>query len=54
MRTVVLALLFVAFLSHSAAQSQRALVVISIDGMRPDYVFRADEYKLKIPTCGAS
>jgi predicted AlkP superfamily pyrophosphatase or phosphodiesterase len=49
MRTIGAALFFVAFLTHSAAQSQRALVVISIDGMRPDYVFRADEYKLKIP-----
>jgi predicted AlkP superfamily pyrophosphatase or phosphodiesterase len=49
MRTARLALIFVALLSHSAAQTQRALVVISIDGMRPDYVLKADEYKLKIP-----
>lgn len=30
-------------------QQQRALVLISIDGMRPEYVLKADEYKLKIP-----
>lgn len=49
MRIARFALVFVAFLSHSAAQSRRALVVISIDGLRPDYVLKADEYKLKIP-----
>ena len=50
MRTARLAFFLVAFLSHSAAQSPRgALVVISIDGMRPDHVLRAGEYKLKIP-----
>ena len=32
-----------------AAQSHSALVVISIDGMRPDYVLKADEHGLKIP-----
>src|SRR5580704_3172609 len=33
------------------AQSQpaRALLLISIDGMHPNYVSHADEYKLKIP-----
>src|ERR1700722_9229797 len=31
------------------AQSHNALVVISIDGMRPDYVLKADEHGLKIP-----
>ena len=49
MRVTRLALLFVALLSHSAAQSHRAVVLISIDGMRPDYVTKADEYQLKIP-----
>ena len=32
-----------------AAQSHNALLVISIDGMRPDYVLKADEHGLKIP-----
>lgn len=32
-----------------AAQSHRALLLISIDGMRPDYVLKADEHGLKIP-----
>jgi predicted AlkP superfamily pyrophosphatase or phosphodiesterase len=29
--------------------AQNPLVVISIDGMRPDYVLKADEHNLKIP-----
>ncbi|HVP00795.1 MAG TPA: ectonucleotide pyrophosphatase/phosphodiesterase [Bryobacteraceae bacterium] len=29
--------------------AQNALVVVSIDGMRPDYVLKADEHGLKIP-----
>jgi len=32
-----------------AAQSHNALLVISIDGMHPDYVLKADEHGLKIP-----
>lgn len=28
---------------------QRTLLVISLDGMRPDYVLKADEHQLKIP-----
>jgi len=32
-----------------AAQSHPGVVVISIDGMRPDYVLKADEHGLKIP-----
>lgn len=28
---------------------RRALLVISIDGMHPDYLLRADQYRLKIP-----
>jgi len=31
------------------AQSHPGVVVISIDGMRPDYVLKADEHGLKIP-----
>jgi predicted AlkP superfamily pyrophosphatase or phosphodiesterase len=32
-----------------AAQSHQPVLVISIDGMRPDYVLKADEHGLKIP-----
>jgi predicted AlkP superfamily pyrophosphatase or phosphodiesterase len=32
-----------------AAQSHQPVLVISIDGMRPDYVIKADEHGLKIP-----
>ena len=32
-----------------AAQSHRAVLLISIDGMRPDYVLKTDEHGLKIP-----
>src|SRR3984885_5656619 len=32
-----------------AAQSKTAVLLISIDGMRPDYVLKADEHGLKIP-----
>jgi predicted AlkP superfamily pyrophosphatase or phosphodiesterase len=49
MKIARIVLFFVVFLSYSAAQSQRALVVISLDGLRPDYLSKADEYKLKIP-----
>jgi predicted AlkP superfamily pyrophosphatase or phosphodiesterase len=49
MRIARLSAIAVVFLSYCTAQTKRALVVISIDGMRPDYVLKADEYKLKIP-----
>jgi predicted AlkP superfamily pyrophosphatase or phosphodiesterase len=32
-----------------AAQTHQPVVLISIDGMRPDYVLKADEHGLKIP-----
>jgi len=32
-----------------AADAKTALLLISIDGMRPDYVLQADRYHLKIP-----
>lgn len=35
------------------ANSGRALLLISIDGMRPDYVFEADKHGLKIPNLRA-
>jgi len=30
-------------------RNQQALLLVSIDGMRPDYVLKADQYNLKIP-----
>ena len=42
---------------HGVGQAQvrptRALVVISIDGMHPDYIRHADQYQLKIPVLRA-
>ena len=32
-----------------ADPAQRAVAVISIDGMHPDYVLKADQYGLRIP-----
>ena len=32
-----------------SAKSHRALLLVSVDGLRPDYATRADEHKLKIP-----
>ncbi len=53
MRTVRPALILVAFLSYLVAQplspQSHALVIVSIDGLRPDYVLQADAYRLKIP-----
>src|SRR5580692_1928430 len=40
-------LIFFAFASPALAQP--SLLVISLDGMRPDYVLKADEHGLKIP-----
>src|SRR5690242_6588558 len=37
------------FLLATVARSQSPLLLISIDGMRPDYVIKADEHGLKIP-----
>jgi len=33
----------------AAPQSERSLLLISLDGLRPDYVLKADEHGLKIP-----
>ena len=45
-----LALFFAASLASAAgAQSHGPVLMISIDGMRPDYVTHADEHGLKIP-----
>jgi len=52
-RTILFAfaLLVSACVSSALAQTGPApLVIISIDGMRPDYVTHADEHGLKIPT----
>jgi hypothetical protein len=47
-RSLLLALLLVTFLS-TAAPAQRAVALISIDGMHPDSVLKADRYGLQIP-----
>jgi len=50
-RLSTLALLAFACVSAALAQTGPApLVIISLDGMRPDYVTHADEHGLKIPT----
>ena len=45
-RISIALLLAAAFLAQGAAQTggQRALLLISIDGMRPEYVTAADKY----------
>src|ERR1700741_798835 len=43
----IAAILF--FVFTLLGRSQTALLVISLDGMRPDYVIKADEHGLKIP-----
>ena len=50
-KLICIALLAVLSLFHLCAQTapDRALLVISIDGMRPDYVSAADQHGLKIP-----
>src|SRR4051794_136887 len=40
---------FVCSFGYAQAPSRHALVMVSIDGMHPDYVRLADEYGLKIP-----
>ena len=37
------------FVFTSFGQAQSSLLVVSLDGMRPDYVLKADEHSLKIP-----
>lgn len=46
---LVLAALALASPGGAAADSPRALVLISVDGLKPDYVSRADEHGLKAP-----
>src|SRR5262245_9739373 len=50
LRRALAALLVISPLSIAAAHRDRApLVVISVDGLRPDYVLQADRYGLRIP-----
>jgi len=42
-------IVFTVLICGTPAWSQSALLVISLDGMRPDYVLKADEHGLKIP-----
>jgi len=58
-RTVAALVAVGVLLLHGGAIAQSArptLVMISIDGLRPDYVTAADAHALKIPnlTCAAS
>jgi predicted AlkP superfamily pyrophosphatase or phosphodiesterase len=46
---LLLAALLMAVSLVSAQTAQRGLMMVSIDGMRPDYVTAADEHHLKIP-----
>jgi hypothetical protein len=43
-------LFLVVALALPAFAAQRAVAVISIDGMHPNYILKADEYGLRIPT----
>src|ERR1700761_6516259 len=47
MRLIIVALCLT--ISAFAQPAQRGLMMISIDGMKPDYVTHADEHGLKIP-----
>jgi predicted AlkP superfamily pyrophosphatase or phosphodiesterase len=47
--TVIAFLAAVALQPGFGADGKTALLLISIDGMRPDYVLKADQYRLKIP-----
>jgi hypothetical protein len=49
---LLFALLLCAIVAR-AAEAHRALLVVSIDGLRPDYVLEADKHGLKIPTLRA-
>src|SRR5579872_6415250 len=44
-----LLLLAISCMAQSAGRPSRPLVLISIDGLRPDYVAQADQHGLKIP-----
>ena len=49
MRLRLFALIFFLAGSPLLAQRPRSVLMISVDGMRPDYVTRADEHGLKLP-----
>ncbi len=48
MRTIT-ALLLAALIATAQAQTKPHVLIISVDGMRPDYVTHADEHQLKLP-----
>jgi hypothetical protein len=51
MRTILLALgLALLTVNTPAQQPHQSVLLISIDGMRPDYITQADEHHLRIPT----
>ncbi len=49
MRTIILAVLLVLLPVLVTRGSRPPVVLISIDGLKPDYLLRADEYGLRIP-----
>ena len=52
MRPALLALFAAALTSFAQAQpaQHQSVLLISVDGMRPDYVTQADQHRLRIPT----
>ena len=49
-RLAVFALVLAASLQPLFAQSHQPVLMISIDGLKPEYVTQADKYRLRIPT----
>ena len=49
MRRLALAFTLLFLLASSAFAQPRSVVMISIDGLKPDYILEADKYGLKIP-----
>ncbi|HRP06328.1 MAG TPA: hypothetical protein PLV87_15550, partial [Opitutaceae bacterium] len=49
MKTLSYLLCLVGFVSSLAAVPDRSLLLVSIDGLRPDSISDADGYGLKIP-----
>src|SRR6266404_7117167 len=48
-KTLFLLLIVLTSAAHGALQPAHPVVLISIDGLRPDFVLEADHYDLKIP-----
>jgi predicted AlkP superfamily pyrophosphatase or phosphodiesterase len=48
-RIISVLVLVLTLATSGALAAQRAVAVISIDGMHPNYVLKADEYRLRVP-----